>query len=92
MAAHLWKSADWAHAKGLISELHSDFDSLEEAVKQNAERISAYIPKAVAELKKALWKGTEDWDNLLELNAAVSGRLVLSERTQQTLHKLKSKS
>ena len=32
LAAHAWKSADWAHAKGLLSELHSDFDSLEEAV------------------------------------------------------------
>ena len=90
LATHAWKSADWAHAKGLLSELHSDFDSLEEAVKQNAERISAYIPKAVAELKKALWKGTEDWDNLLEHNAAVSGSLVLSDRTQQTLKQLKS--
>ena len=24
LAAHTWKSADWAHAKGLLSELHSD--------------------------------------------------------------------
>ena len=92
LAAHTWKSADWAHAKGLLSELHSDFDSLEEAVTQHANRLAAYTPQALAELKKALWKGTEDWDNLLELNAAVSGRLVLSERTQQTLHQLKSKS
>ena len=92
LAAHAWKSADWAHAKGLLSELHSDFDALEEAVKQHANRLAAYTPQAVAELKKALWKGTEDWDNLLEHNAAVSGRLVLSEITQQTLHQLKSKS
>ena len=92
LAAHLWKSADWAHAKGLISELHSDFYALEEAVTQHANRLAAYAPQALAELKKALWKGTEDWDNLLEHNAAVSGRLVLSERTQQTLHQLKSKS
>ena len=92
MAAHLWKSADWAHAKGLISELHSDFYALEEAVTQHANRLAAYAPQALAELKKALWKGTEDWDNLLEHNAAVSGRLVLSEQTQQTLHQLKSKS
>ena len=92
LAAHTWKSADWAHAKGLLSELHSDFDSLEEAVTQHANRLAAYTPQALAELKKALWKGTEDWDNLLEHNAAVSGRLVLSEQTQQTLHQLKSKS
>ena len=92
LAPHAWKSADWAHAKGLLSELHSDFDSLEEAVTQHANRLAAYTPQALAELKKALWKGTEDWDNLLEHNAAVSGGLVLSERTQQTLHQLKSKS
>ncbi len=92
LAAHLWKSANWAHAKGLISELHSDFYALEEAVTQHANRLAAYAPQALAELKKALWKGTEDWDNLLEYNAAVSGRLVLSERTQQTIHQLKSKS
>ena len=90
LAAHSWKSADWAHAKGLLSELHSDFDSLEEAVTQHANRLAAYTPQALAELKKALWKGTEDWDNLLEHNAAVSGSLVLSDRTQQTLKQLKS--
>ena len=89
LAANVWKSADWAHAKGLLSELHSDFDSLEKAVVQHANRLSAYTPQAVAELKKALWKGTEDWDNLLEHNAAVSGQLVLSKRTQQTLQQLK---
>ena len=92
LTAHAWKSADWAHAKGLLSELHSDFDALEQAVAQHANRLAAYTPEAVAELKKALWKGTEDWDNLLEHNAAVSGRLVLSKRTQQTLHQIKSKS
>jgi methylglutaconyl-CoA hydratase len=92
LTAHAWKSADWAHAKGLLSELHSDFDALEQAVAQHANRLAAYTPEAVAELKKALWKGTEDWDNVLEHNAAVSGRLVLSKRTQQTLHQIKSKS
>jgi methylglutaconyl-CoA hydratase len=91
-SAHTWKSADWAQAKGLLSELHSDFNALEEAVAQHANRLAAYTPQAVTELKKALWKGTEDWDNLLEHNAAVSGRLVLSKRTQKTLHQLKSKS
>ena len=92
LAAHAWKSADWAHAKGLLSELYSDFDTLEEAVTQHANRLAAYTPQALTELKKALWKGTDDWDNLLENNAAVSGSLVLSERTQQTLHQFKSKS
>ena len=92
LAPHAWKSADWAHAKGLLSELHSEFDTLEEAVAHHANRLATYTPQALTELKKALWRGTENWDNLLEHNAAISGRLVLSDRTQQTLNQLKSKS
>ena len=92
LTAHAWKSADWAHSKGLLSELHSDFEALEEAVVKHANRLAAYTPQAVTELKKALWKGTEDWDNLLEHNAAISGRHVFSEQTQKTLNELKSKS
>ena len=74
----------------LIAELHSDFDALEEAVDQHANRLATYAPQAVAALKKALWKGTDDWDHRLEHNAAVTGRLVLSKRTQQTIQNIKN--
>ena len=37
------------------------------------------------ELKRIGWEGTEHWDQLLEERAEISGRLVLSEYTKETL-------
>ena len=41
------------------------------------------------EMKQVFWKGTEDWDELLAERAAISGRLVLSEFTKETLKRFK---
>ena len=43
----------------------------------------------MAELKKAMWKGTEDWNSLLAERAAISGRLVLSAFTRQAIARFK---
>jgi len=40
-------------------------------------------------MKKVMWQGTEDWDELLAERAAISGRLVLSEFTKETLKRFK---
>ena len=91
LSAHAWKSADWAHQKGLFAEIHPDFDTLEKATNDMAQRMASYAPKALIELKKALWLGTDHWDELLAHNATVSGQLVLSDKTQQTLKQHKKK-
>jgi methylglutaconyl-CoA hydratase len=36
-----------------------------------------------------MWKGTEDWDTLLEQRAMISGRLILSDFAKQTIQKIK---
>jgi methylglutaconyl-CoA hydratase len=41
------------------------------------------------EMKKIMWSGTENWDDLLVERAAISGRLVLSEFTKETLKRFK---
>ena len=43
------------------------------------------------ELKEVLWKGTEQWDELLHARAAISGRLVLSSFTREAIEKFKAK-
>ena len=91
LSAHAWKTADWGHQKGLFAEIHPDFDTLEQATNNMAQRLAGYAPQALIELKKALWLGTDHWDELLAHNATVSGQLVLSENTQQTLKRLKKK-
>jgi methylglutaconyl-CoA hydratase len=45
----------------------------------------------MAEVKKILWQGTEDWDTLLMERAKISGRLVLSEFTRNAIAKFKTK-
>ena len=41
------------------------------------------------EMKQMFWKGTEHWDTLLAERAAISGRLVLSDFTKETLKRFK---
>ena len=54
LTAHAWKSADWAHSKGLLSELHSDFEALEEAVVKHANRLAAYTSSGDRTIKSTL--------------------------------------
>jgi methylglutaconyl-CoA hydratase len=42
------------------------------------------------EMKRVFWRGTDDWDQLLAERAAISGRLVLSDFTKETLKKFKT--
>lgn len=86
-----WRNSDWAKRKGLYSEIHSDIDNLNEAVRRISNNLSHSSPQAMAEMKKMFWKGTEDWDNLLKERAAISGKLVLSDFTTAAIEKFKLK-
>jgi methylglutaconyl-CoA hydratase len=44
----------------------------------------------MAQLKKVLWKGTDDWDKLLLQRAEMSGKLVLSEFTKKAIERFKT--
>lgn len=81
-----FQSAQWAMEKGLYHEVHADINELDLAVNALAKKLASYNPDALTELKKTLWDGTENWDNLLPELAAISGELVLSKFTQQALH------
>ncbi|MFC4722317.1 enoyl-CoA hydratase/isomerase family protein [Geojedonia litorea] len=81
--------ADWAKNKGLFTQVFETTEALDEAVKTTAEHLCAYNPEAMKEMKSIFWKGTEDWDSLLAERAAISGRLVLSEFTKETLKRFK---
>ncbi|SNT18946.1 methylglutaconyl-CoA hydratase [Ekhidna lutea] len=81
----------WAHQKGLFGKLYDDAAALDKAVNQLAEKLAAYNPEAMAELKKVFWEGTEHWDELLAQRAEMSGKLVLSEFTRNFIQKFKDK-
>lgn len=87
--ANTFYSPEWAKQKGLYAEVYDSTEDLDKAVWEFAEKLTAYNPEAMAEMKKTFWAGTEDWDALLEERAAISGRLVLSDFTKTTLDKYK---
>jgi len=80
-----FQTAQWAMEKGLYNEVYRDIETLDAAVDTLSQKLASYHPEALHGLKEILWEGTEDWDQLLNTRAAVSGELVLSEFTQNTL-------
>lgn len=86
-----WRTAAWAKEKGLFNEVFDEVDQLDTYVDDLAIRLSEYHPEAMKELKKTLWKGTEDWDQLLKARAEISGRLVLSDFTRSAIKAFKEK-
>ena len=87
--ANSFYSAEWAKNKGLYAQVFESTEALDEGVKAFAEHLCTYNPQAMRDMKTMFWSGTEDWDDLLAQRAAISGRLVLSEFTKETLKRFK---
>lgn len=87
--ANTFYSAEWAMQKGLFAQVFDSTDEMDDAIETFAENLCKYNPDAMKEMKKVFWRGTEDWDELLAERAAISGRLVLSDFTKETLKKFK---
>jgi len=86
-----WQSAEWAKEKGLYANIFETREELDIAVVAFAKKMATYNPEALAELKKVLWEGTENWSTLLYERAAISGKLVLSDFTKNALNQFKNK-
>ena len=86
-----WKDAQWAKEKGLYAEVVADINALDEAVNKLATTLSQSNPEAMMMLKEVFWKGTEDWNLLLEERAKMSGKLVLSDYSKEAIKKFKGR-
>jgi methylglutaconyl-CoA hydratase len=84
-----WKSAEWAHDKGLYSEIHPSVETMDAAILKLTERLVKSNPEAMYQLKKKFWAGTEHWDTLLTEQAEIVGKLVLSDFTKNAINKFK---
>jgi len=83
--ANSFYEAEWAKQKGLYNQVYDSVAELDEEVQKFAENLCTYNVEAMKEMKKVFWNGTEDWDELLAQRAVISGRLVLSDFTKETL-------
>ena len=88
--ANTFYDAHWAMQKGLYAQVFESIEEMDEAVMNFAKHLCTYNPEAMLEMKRVFWRGTDDWDQLLAERAAISGRLVLSDFTKETLKKFKT--
>lgn len=82
----------WAKRHDLFHTVKADTEHVDQAIREFCERIITKNPEALSELKRTLWHGTKHWDELLDKQAAISGRLACSPETKALLNSLKSKS
>ncbi len=80
-----WRTAEWAKTRGLYSEVHMNINELDESIQRLANHLIRSNPQAVKEIKKILWQGTSNWDQLLSERAKISGQLVISEQAQKAI-------
>ena len=79
--------AQWAKSKGLFADVFDSAEALDEGVNDLATYLLSKNPEAQSELKQVFWRGCEDWDQLLESRAELSGKMVLSTYTKNILKK-----
>ncbi|WP_242202591.1 enoyl-CoA hydratase/isomerase family protein [Aestuariivivens insulae] len=87
--AEVFYSAEFAKSKGLYAEVYETVEALDEAVDVLVQKLSAYNPEALQQMKQVFWGGTEHWNELLLERAKISGKLVLSDFTKETLERFK---
>jgi methylglutaconyl-CoA hydratase len=89
--ATMWRNAEWAKKKGLYSELYASAEDMDESIQRLSYNLAHSNLQAMAEMKKMLWHGTENWDQLLLQRAIISGKLVLGQHTRSAIEKFKAK-
>ena len=89
--AAIWRNSEWAKRKNMFAEVHETTENMDESIFRLANHLAQSSLQAMAQMKKMLWKGTENWDELLKQNAAISGKLALSEFTKNAIEKFKAK-
>ncbi len=86
-----FKSAEWALQKGLFQEVSDSTELMDQAIASLTSVLVKSSPEAKAAIKKSVWEGTENWDQLLADRAAISGSLVLSAFTKKVLDNYKER-
>jgi methylglutaconyl-CoA hydratase len=82
-----WRDADWGERHGLYARVFDDTKAMDDAVGKLVQFLSASNPEAIRQLKSAFWSDTQDWPELLERRAAISGALALSAHTRAAIEK-----
>ena len=82
-----WETAEWAKQKGLYNEVFESTEQMDAYIEHFCNKLKEMNPEALRLLKKIFWEGTDNWDQLLEQRAEMSGKLVLSKFSKETIKK-----
>jgi len=85
-----WRDAMWAERHGLYSRTFDAPAELEQALDHRVRELAASNPEAVRLIKAATWRGTDDWPELLEQRAEMSGELVLSQYARAAIERFQA--
>lgn len=85
-----WRTALWAKEKGLYHEVFESNEKMDDYIDFLKNKLLGYNEEALSELKNIFWQNTDHWPQLLIERAKISGRLVLSEFTKNTISALKA--
>lgn len=88
----LRRDASWCLAHGMYAEVFASLEAMDEHIAAHTRELAGYSPEAMADLKRVMWNGTENWDTFLNERAAISGRLVLSDFTRQAIAKFREQA
>ncbi|MBM78708.1 MAG: enoyl-CoA hydratase [Crocinitomicaceae bacterium] len=86
-----WYTADWAKNKGLYAEVFENSNDMDEHIETLSLQLAHSNPEATTALKKIFWEGTENWGQLLDERAAISGKLILSKYSREAINAIKNK-
>lgn len=85
-----WFDSNWCVLNGLFNE-KSATDGLMEKALLKAKEISLYTKESLEQLKNIYWSDLDEYANMYEKRAEISGRLILSEQVKNILENFKNK-
>jgi methylglutaconyl-CoA hydratase len=80
-----WRDAAWGERHGLYSRVVDDTKALDEAIDKLLGFLAQANPEAIRQMKQVFWSDVEDWKQLLDKRAAISGALALSPHTRAAI-------
>jgi len=80
-----WQTAEWAKDKGLYQEVFDNAEYMDNYIERFISTLLTMNPIALYKLKEVFWEGTDNWNELLEKRAEISGELVLSDFSKNTI-------
>jgi methylglutaconyl-CoA hydratase len=86
-----WRDADWGERHGLYSRVFDGTKEMDEAMEKLVQFLAQSNPEAIKQLKQVFWADTDDWDQLLERRAAISGALALGAHTRAAIEKFEKR-